>query len=47
MPMEGSFMKFRDGQYQFKGLFIMYADFEANLVPVEGSTPNPESSYIK
>ena len=25
----------------------MYADFEAILEPIEGSTPNPEKSYTK
>ena len=47
MLKEGSFVKFHDGQYQFKVPLIMYADFEANLEPIEGPTPNPESSYTK
>ena len=47
MHEEGSLVKFHDSQYQFKVPYIMYADFEAILEPVEGSTPNPESSYTK
>ena len=40
-------MTIHDSPYQFKVPYIMYADFEAILEPVEGSTPNPESSYTK
>ena len=40
-------MKLHNGQYQFKAPFIMYADFEANLEPIEGSTSNPEEAYTK
>ena len=28
MPRKGSTVEFCEGQYQFKVLFIMYADFE-------------------
>ena len=46
MPKEGSLVKFQDGQNQFKVPFIMYADFEAILEPIEatpgqGPSPNP------
>ena len=47
MPKEGSFMEFHDGQNQFKVPFTMYADFEANLKPIEGPSPNPKESYTK
>ena len=47
MPKEGSFVKFHDGQYQFKVPLIMYADFEAIFKLIEGSTPNPEGSYTE
>ena len=47
MPKEGSFVKFHNGQYQFKVPSITYADFEANLESNEESTLNPESSYTK
>ena len=47
MRKEGSLVKFHDGQYQFKVSFIMYADFEAILEPIEATNPNPESSCTK
>ena len=47
MPREGSLVKFRNGQNQFKVSFIMYADFQAILDPIQASNPNPESSYTK
>ena len=47
MPKEGSLIKFQDGQYQFKVLFIMYTDFEAILESIESPKPNPESPYTK
>ena len=47
MPEEGSFVKFHDGQNQFKVPFVMYGDFKANLKPMEGPSPNPEGSYTK
>ena len=37
MPTEeGKWLKFHDGQYQFKVPFMMYADFESILKPVDG-----------
>ena len=47
MPEEDSFVKFHDGQNQFKVPFVMYGDFEANLKSIEGPSPNPEKSYTK
>ena len=47
MPEEGSFVEFHDGQNQFKLPFTMYADFKANLKPIEGLSPNPKESYTK
>ena len=47
MPKESSLMKFHDGQYQFKVPFVMYADFEAILKPIQTTIPSPEESYIK
>ena len=45
MPKEGSLVKFHDGQYQLKVPFIMYADSEAILKPIQANNPNPEESY--
>ena len=42
MPKEGLFVKFHDGQNQFKVPFVMYADFEAILKP---TNVNPEEPY--
>ena len=37
MPGKGSKIEFYDGQNQFKVPFIMYADFESILEPVQGA----------
>ena len=47
MPEQGSLVRFHRGQYQFKVPFIMYADFEAILEPIQTTNPNPEESYTK
>ena len=47
VPKEGSFVEFHDGQNQFKVPFIMYADFEAILKPIEQSNFNPDAAYTK
>ena len=47
MPKEGSLIKFQNGQNQLKAPFIMYADFEAILEPIQATSPNPEESYTK
>ena len=47
MPKEGSFVEFHDGQNQFKVPFVMYADFEAILKPIEGPSPNPDKPCTK
>ena len=47
MPKEGTLVKFQDGQYQLKVPFILYADFESILEPIESPRPNPEESYTK
>ena len=48
MPKQGSTIKFKDGQNQFKVPFIMYADFESILEPmglqVPGSLSDPTES---
>ena len=48
MPKRGSFMKFYDGQNQFKVVpFVIYADFEAILKTIEAPKSNPEESKTK
>ena len=44
MPKQGSTVDFKDGQNQFRVPYIMYADFESILEPmdpVELGSPNP------
>ena len=47
MPRKGSTIEFYDGQNQFKVPFMMYADFEAILEPIQGSSTDPEESYAE
>ena len=47
MHKPGSFVEFHDGQNQAKAPFIMYAEFEVILRPVDGSTLNPNESYTR
>ena len=41
MPHKRPIVEFCDGQYQFKVPFIMYADFESLLEPIQGSSKDP------
>ena len=45
MPGKGFKIEFCDGQNQFKVPFIMYADFELILEPIQGPNPAPTGSY--
>ena len=48
MPKQGSTVEFKDGQNQFRVPFIMYADFESILEPmdpVEPGSPNTSQPY--
>ena len=45
MPRKGSTFEFCDGQNQFKVPFMMYADFESILKPIQGPNPEPTGSY--
>ena len=47
MPKKGSTVKFYDGQNQFRAPFMMYADFEAILNPIQRPSPDPGEPYIK
>ena len=40
MPSKGSTVEFYDGQNQFKVPFMMYADFESILMPMQGRSPS-------
>ena len=45
MPHNRPIVEFCDGQYQFKVPFIMYADFESLLEPIQGSSKNPSGPW--
>ena len=48
MPEENSFMRFHSGQYKFKVLFVICADFEAILQRLEeGTDSDLLSSYTR
>ena len=42
MPHKRPIVEYSDGLFQFKVLFIMYADFESILEPISGTGNNPK-----
>ena len=42
MPTRNPIVKYSKGQHQFKVPFVMYADFESILEPINGVSNNPE-----
>ena len=47
MPTRNPIVKYSDGQYQFKVLFVIYADFKSILILVSGAANNPEMSSTR
>ena len=45
MPRKGLTVEFYDGQNQFRVPFMMYADFEVILEPIQTPTPDPNQPY--
>ena len=45
MPQKGSKIEFCDGQNQLKAPFIIYADFELILEPIESPNQYPNQPY--
>ena len=45
MPRKGSTVEFYDGQNQFRVPFMMYADFEVILQPIQRPGPDPNQPY--
>ena len=41
MPVKKPIDEYSDGQYQFKVPFMMYADFESILEPIQGASNDP------
>ena len=47
MPNKKPIVKYSDAQYQFKVPFMMYADFESILEPIQGASNNPNVSSAR
>ena len=47
MPNKKLIVEYSDGQYQFKVPFMMYADFESILEPIQGASNNPNISSTR
>ena len=47
MPKKGTILKFKNYHRREKVPFIVYADFECFIKPLQSCEPNPESSYTK
>ena len=47
IPHKNPIVQYSDGQFQFKVLFIMYADFESTLEPIQGPGNNPRISSTR
>ena len=47
MPKKKPIAEYSDGQYQFKVPFMMYADFESILEPIQGASNNPNISSTR
>ena len=47
MPGEGTELDFKNYDRMEMIPFVVYADFECFIKPIQSSDPNPESSYTK
>ena len=47
LPKEGTMLKYKNYYKLEKVPFIVYADFESYIEPLQSCEPNPESSYTK
>ena len=47
MPNKKPIVEYSDGQYQFKVPFMMYANFESILEPIQGVSNNPNISSTR
>ena len=47
MPNKAPIVKYSDGKYQFKVPFMMYADFESILEPIQGVSNGPNVSSTR
>ena len=47
MPTKRPIVEYSNGQHQFKVPFVMYADFESILEPIQGAINNPNVSSTR
>ena len=47
LPKKGTLLEFKNCHRSEKVPFIVYADFESYIQPIQSCDPNPESSYTK
>ena len=47
MPPPETYLKFKNFLYSERAPFVIYADFESLLIPLEGCDPDPNKSYTK
>ena len=47
LPKKGTMLEFKNHHRSEKVPFIVYADFECYIKPMQSCEPNPESSYTK
>ena len=47
MPPPGSYLKFKNFRCSEKAPFVIYADFESLIKPMDNCDPNPNKSYTK
>ena len=47
MPNAKPIVEYSNGQYQFKVSFMIYADFESILEPIQGASNNPNISLTR
>ena len=47
MPTKNPIVEYSNGQHQFKVPFIIYADFESILEPIQGASNNPNQSSTR
>ena len=47
MPQQGTFLRFKNFLHSEKAPFVVYADFESLIKPMDNCSPDPNKSYTK
>ena len=47
MPQQGTYLRFKNFLYSEKAPFVVYADFESLIKPMDNCSPDPNKSYTK